>query len=88
VVGVDIVVTVKLPVVDPAAIATSVGTNATVPVVHNSTTIPPAGAAVLKVTVPVADAPVATLVGSTATEDRATVADGVTESVAVLLTLL
>jgi hypothetical protein len=50
--------------------------------------MPPAGAAVLRVTVPVADTPVVTLVGLTETEERATLADGAILSAAVLLTLL
>jgi hypothetical protein len=79
---------VKVAVLDPAATVTPAGTNATVPVVHSSTAIPPAGAAALRVTVPVEDAPVVTLVGLTETEERATLADGVTVSVAVLLTPL
>jgi hypothetical protein len=79
---------VKVAVVAPAAIVTWSGTNATVPVVHSSTTIPPAGAAVVSVTVPVDDTPVVTLAGLTETADRATLAEGVTVSVAVLLTLL
>jgi hypothetical protein len=83
-----LVVTVNVPVVDPAATVTESGTNATVPVVHSSTTMPPAGAAALKVTVPVEEMPVETLVGLTETEDSATFAEGVTVSVAVLLTPL
>lgn len=78
----------KVAVVDPAATVTPDGTNAMVPVVHSSTWIPPAGAAALSVTVPVAEFPVVTLVGVTETEERATVARGVTVRAAVLLTLL
>jgi thiamine monophosphate synthase len=74
--------------VDPAAIVTSSGTNAIVPVVHNATTMPPAGAAALRVTVPVADAPVVTLAGLTVTDARAVLANGVMVSAAVLLTPL
>lgn len=48
-------VMVKVAVVDPAATVTLTGTNATVPVVQRSTTVPPAGAAALRVTVPVSD---------------------------------
>ncbi len=74
--------------VDPAAIVTLAGTKATVPVVHSSITIPPVGAAALIVTVPVADAWETILVGLTETEERITLASGVTLSAAVLLTLL
>ena len=70
---------------DPAAIVTWSGTNATVPVVHSSTTMPPAGAAAFSVTVPVDDTPVVTLAGLTETEERATLADGAIVSAAVLL---
>ena len=83
-----IVCTVKVAVVDPAAIVTLAGTNAAAPVVHSSTAMPPAGAAALSVTVPVDDVPPATLVGLTETEERATLANGLTVSAAVLLTLL
>jgi len=80
-----LVVTAKVAVVDPAAIVTWSGTNATVPVVQSSTTMPPAGAAAFRVTVPVDDAPVVTLAGLTETEERATLADGAIVSAAVLL---
>jgi hypothetical protein len=79
---------VKLAVLDPAATVTLDGTKATVPVVHSSTDVPPAGAATVSVTVPVDDAPVVTLAGLTETDERATVAAGVRVSAAVLLTLL
>jgi len=81
-------VIVKVPVVDPAGTVMLAGTKAIVPVVHSSIAMPPAGAAALRVTVPVEDVPVVTLVGLTATEERATLGDGVTVSAAVLLTLL
>jgi hypothetical protein len=48
-----LVSTAKVPLVDPAAIVIPEGTNATVPLVHSSIAMPPAGAAVLRVTVPV-----------------------------------
>jgi NaMN:DMB phosphoribosyltransferase len=54
----------------------------------NETETPPVGAVPLKVTVPVADTKLATLVGFSATEDRATLLDGVMVSAAVLLALL
>ena len=79
------VVTVKVPVVDPAAIVVVAGTYATAPVVHSSITMPPAGAATLRVTVPVVDVPVVTLAGLTETEERATLASGVTVSAAVFV---
>lgn len=48
-------VMVKVAVLDPEATVTLAGTNATVPVVHSSTLIPPEGAALLSVTVPVSE---------------------------------
>jgi hypothetical protein len=50
--------------------------------------MPPAGAAALKVTVPVEDVPVTTLAGLTATDESATLAEGAMLSAAVLLTPL
>jgi hypothetical protein len=64
------------------------GTKATVPVVHSSIAMPPAGAAPLRVTVPVAVVPVLTLAGLTETEESEKLAEGVTVSTAVVLTLL
>jgi hypothetical protein len=82
------VLTVNVAVVDPTGIVTSTGTKATVPVVHSSTPIPPAGAAALMVTVPVVGVSDLTLAGLTETETRATAPDGLMVSVAVLLTPL
>jgi hypothetical protein len=79
---------VKVAVLDPAGTVIFAGTNATAPVVHSWIASPPAGAAALKVTVPVDDVPLTTLVGVTATEERLTDVAGVTVSAAVLLTLL
>lgn len=65
------VVTAKIAVLAPAATATEVGTVATdalLPV--RFTTIPPAGAAALSVTVPVADPPPNTEVGFSVTPAR------------------
>ena len=82
------VVTGNVAVLLPAATVTLSGTNAIVPVVHSSTTMPPAGAAALRVTVPVADASETTLVGLTETDERLRLASGVTVRAAVLLALL
>ena len=82
------VVMVNVAVVLPAAIATVVGTIAKVLLLDNDTETPPAGAAPVKVTVPVADAPLLTLVGLIESEERETVAAGVIVSVPVLLTRL
>jgi len=82
-----LVVTAKVAVVDPAGIVTPTGTNATVPVVHSSIAIPPAGAAALRVTVPVADVSLVTLVGLMDTEESPTLDDGVMLRVAVLLSV-
>jgi hypothetical protein len=67
---------------------TEAGTLAAVLLLDSATEIPPDGAALLKVTVPVAEVPLFTLVGLTATDDRAALAAGVIVSAAVLLTLL
>ena len=80
------VATVKVPVVDPAAMVISVGTNATVPVVHNSIAMPPLGAAALRVTVPVDEIPEAILGEARDTEESDTPAYGVTVRDAALLT--
>ena len=82
------VVTVNVAVLDPAATVTLDGTKATVPVVHSSSDVPPAGAATVSVTVPVDDVPVVTVAGLTETDERATLAAGVSVSTAVLLALL
>jgi hypothetical protein len=84
----EVVVTVKVAVVLPAATLTEAGTLADVLLLARATTIPPVGAALPKATVPVAEAPLLTLVGLTETEERATLADGAILSAAVLLTLL
>lgn len=72
----------------PAATVTAAGTVADESLLANETETPPVGAVPLKVTVPVADTKLATLVGFSATEDRATLLDGVMVSAAVLLALL
>lgn len=82
------VVTLKVTEADPAGTVTLTGTKAAVPVVHSSTAMPPAGAAAVRVTVPVGEVPPLMLVGVTETEDRATLVAGVTVSDAVLLTPL
>jgi hypothetical protein len=79
---------VNVAVALPAATATDAGTFAEVLLLERATEIPPAGAAPLKVTVPVTDIPPVTLVGLTATDERAALAAGVIVSAAVLLTLL
>ena len=68
------VVTVNVAVVAPAATITLAGTCAAVELLLlNVTVAPPVGAAPLKVTVPVADAPPVTLVGFRVTDDSETV---------------
>jgi hypothetical protein len=81
-----IVVTVKVAVVEPAGTVTLVGTKAGEPFVQRKTTIPPDGAALVRVTVPVVVVPPLTLPGLTDTPASAAVAcAGVTEIVVVLI---
>ena len=81
-----VVVTVKVAVVLPAATATVAGTAAATSLLVRATEMPPVGAAVLRVTVPVDTAPRATLAGLRDTDESA--ADAVMVRVAVLLTPL
>jgi hypothetical protein len=81
-----VVVTVKVAVVLPAATVTEAGTVAAVVLLVRATEMPPAGAALLKVTVPMEEAPRATLVGLSDTEESAAAA--VMVRAAVLLTPL
>jgi hypothetical protein len=66
-----VVVTVKVAVVLPAATATEAGTAATVLLLDKVTETPPVGAALLKVTVPVEEAPRVTLAGLRETDESA-----------------
>lgn len=81
----EFVVTVKVTLLLPAAILTEPGTAAEVLLLERETVAPPAGAAPLRVTVPVTDVPPVTLAGLTATEESVTPAEGVIVSSAVLL---
>src|SRR6266849_6723943 len=66
-----LVVTVKVALVAPAPTVTLAGTVAAAVLLLDSVTVaPPAGAAPLKVTVPVEELPPVTLVGLTATDDK------------------
>src|SRR6185295_928021 len=60
----------------PAATVTEAGTVAALPLLESVTAAPPAGAAALSVTVPVADAPPETLEGETARVDSVAVPGG------------
>ena len=60
--------TVKVALVLPAATVTEAGTTAAALLLVRDTETPPVGAAPLKVTVPVEDVPLVTLVGLTPTE--------------------
>ena len=66
----EFVVTVKVTLLLPAAILTEPGTAAEVLLLERETVAPPAGAAPLRVTVPVTDVPPVTLAGLTATGER------------------
>ena len=66
----DVVVTVKLALVDPLATVTLLGTLALELLLLRLTTVPPEGAAELRVTVPVELLPPVTLVGFKLTEER------------------
>jgi hypothetical protein len=81
----DVVLTVKFAVVPPAATVTEAGSVAERLLLASAIEMPPAGAAAVKVTVPVAEFPPTTLVGDTATEESATVTAGVIVSGVVLL---
>jgi len=71
-----VVVTSKDILVVPAGTVTLAGTVADVSELERVTTVPPVGAAELKVTVPVAVPPPATLVGVTLTEARVGAVEG------------
>jgi hypothetical protein len=81
-----VVVTVNVPVVLPAATVTEAGTVAAALLLDKTTEMPPAGAALFKVIVPVEELPRATLVGLSDTDERA--AGAVMVRAAVLLALL
>lgn len=68
----DVVVTVKLALVDPAETVTLAGVDTDVALSETETVAPPLGAAPLKVTVPCEEAPPVTLDGLTATAVRVT----------------
>ena len=69
----ELVVTVNVTVVDPAATVTLAGTwAAAVLLLDRETVAPPVGAAPLSVTVPVDDVPPVTLAGFTETDDKLT----------------
>ena len=70
------VVTVNVAVVAPAATVTVAGTVAAPVLLDSVTTAPPAGAALVNVTVPVAAAGPTTLDGFTVTDERLAVAGG------------
>jgi hypothetical protein len=79
-----LVVTGNVAVVEPAGTVTFAPTCATaVSLLDSVTTAPPAGAAPVRVTVPVEPEPPVTVVGFSVTDDKVTTAAGLTVSVAV-----
>jgi hypothetical protein len=76
-----VVVTVKVAVVAPAATVTLAGTVADALLLDKLTAVPPVGAALLRVTVPVEEAPPVTVVGLKLTDESVT-AGGLMVSVA------
>jgi hypothetical protein len=84
----DLVVTVNVAVVAPAATVTEAGTVAEALLLESATLTPPEGAVLFKVTVPVAEVPPVTLEGLMDSDDKESVADGVMVSAADLLTPL
>jgi len=74
---------VKVALVAPAGTVTLAGTVATVAsLLESVTTAPPAGAAALRVTVPIEVLPLVTLTGLRLTEDKVAAGAGVTVSMA------
>src|SRR5262245_61602892 len=88
--GVDtvtaLVVTVKLALVAPAATVRLAGRVTADELSESVTTTPPAGAAALRVTVPVEELPPTTLAGLTLSAERVGAEDGFTVSTAVCVT--
>ena len=84
----DVVVMVNVALVAPAGIVTLAGTVAALELSESETAAPPAGAAALKVTVPVEELPPTTLVGFSDTVDSVgpVVPDGLSVSVALFVT--
>ncbi len=69
------VLTLKVPVVDPAGMVILDGTFADALLLEIVTTCPPAGAGPVKVTIPIEDFPPLTVLGDSEREERVTVAD-------------
>ena len=74
----DVVVAANVALVAPAATVTLAGTVTALFALVSATCAPPVGAAAVRVTVPVEEAPPTTLVGETATVDRVGVAGAAT----------
>lgn len=81
----SVVVTVKVAVLLPEATVTLAGTVADELLLEIAIEMPPAGAAVFRVTVPVAELPPATEAGLSKTEDNANVGARVSDAVVVTL---
>jgi hypothetical protein len=82
------VATEKVAVLLPAARLTVLGTEAEALLLERETETPPAGAAPLKLTVPMTEVPPVTLAGLTEIEESATPSLGVTDNVTVDLAVI
>jgi len=81
----DLVVTVNVAILLPAATVTEIGTVAEVLLLDSETFVPPEGALLVKVTVPCTEVPPAMLAGLSETDETVAAVEGEIVSAAVLL---